>query len=142
MPDEPEAPDAKRSDSRPQLPRDKRGWEVAPAPDGRGTPPVQQPPAHRTRGFLWFVGGLLALNILFSVLFSGTSTQPRVTIPFYPYFIQQVEARKVSSITSKGAAVQGVFKTKEEYPAGSSTKTTLFTTGSLEPFSALVRCER
>ena len=112
----------------PPMPRDKRGWEVAPAPDGRGTPPVQQPPAHRTRGFLWFVGGLLAINILFSVLFSGTSTQPRVTVPFYPYFIQQVQQRKISSITTKGAAVQGVFKAKEEYPAGSSTKTTLFAT--------------
>jgi hypothetical protein len=39
------------------MPRDKRGWRVAPAPDGRGTPEQHKPvPPHRLRGFWIFVG--------------------------------------------------------------------------------------
>ena len=30
--------DGDRSEAHPPLPRDKRGWQVAPAPDGRGMP--------------------------------------------------------------------------------------------------------
>ena len=49
---------AQAASAQPQLPRDKRGWQVAPAPDGRGTPPSTS--ARRriaARGFLWFVVG-------------------------------------------------------------------------------------
>jgi cell division protease FtsH len=111
------------------MPRDKRGWQVAPAPDGRGTPASTQPPAHRTRGFIWFVVALLAVNWI-SVLVFQPSSQPRVTIPFSPYFVAQVEAGKVASVTTKGDAVQGTFKTKLRYPASSktATPTTLFAT--------------
>jgi cell division protease FtsH len=111
------------------MPRDKRGWQVAPAPDGRGTPPTSQPPAHRTRGFMWFVGALLAINIL-SVLIAQPSGQPRVTVPFSPYFINAVRGDRVASITTKGDAVEGTFKAKVVYPAVSkkATPTTLFAT--------------
>ena len=38
------------------MPRDKQGWRVAPAPDGRGTPDEHKPrPPHRLRGFWLFV---------------------------------------------------------------------------------------
>jgi cell division protease FtsH len=115
--------------SQPPMPRDKRGWQVAPAPDGRGTPPSTQPPAHRTRGFIYFVVALLALNWL-SVLLFQPSSQPRVTIPFSPYFISEVKAGKVKLVTTKGDAVQGTFTTKVVYPPGSktATPTTLFAT--------------
>ena len=44
------------------MPRDKRGWHVVPAPDGRGTPQEDKPrPPHRWRGF-WISSGDLALN--------------------------------------------------------------------------------
>jgi cell division protease FtsH len=111
------------------MPRDKRGWQVAPAPDGRGTPPSSGPPMHRTRAFLWFVLALLAVNWI-SVLLTEPSSQPRVTIPFSPYFISQVDADKVKLITTKGDAVQGTFTTKLVYPPGSktATPTTLFAT--------------
>jgi len=115
--------------TQPQLPRDKRGWQVAPAPDGRGTPPSTKPPMHRTRGFIWFICALLAINWL-SVLLFEPAGQPRVTIPFSPYFISEVKAGKVKLVTTKGDAVQGTFKTKLVYPPGSktATPTTLFAT--------------
>jgi cell division protease FtsH len=121
---------ARAAAGRPQLPRDKRGWQVAPAPDGRGTPPSNQPPPHRRRGFLYFAVTLLAVNLLLSVIFNQTSSQPRVTIPFSPYFISEVTAGKVRSITTTGDSVQGVFKKKVRYPANSksATPTTLFAT--------------
>jgi cell division protease FtsH len=120
---------AHKRKQQPALPRDKRGWQVAPAPDGRGTPPSTQPPAHRTRGFVWFVIGLLAINWL-SVLIFQPSGQPRVTVPFSPYFVKQVKANKVASITTKAGAVQGTFKVKLRYPAGDAkaTPTKLFAT--------------
>jgi cell division protease FtsH len=113
----------------PQLPRDRRGWQVAPAPDGRGTPPSTQRPMHRTRGFVWFIVALLAINWL-SVLLFETSSQPRVNIQFSPYFISEVKAGKVASITTKGDAVQGSFKVKVTHPPGSDTSapTKLFAT--------------
>jgi cell division protease FtsH len=115
--------------SQPPMPRDKRGWQVAPAPDGRGTPPSTQPPAHRTRGFVYFVLALVAFNWLFVLLFQPSS-QPRVTIPFSPYFISEVRAGKVKLVTTKGDGVQGTFTAKVVYPPGSktATPTTLFAT--------------
>ena len=44
--------DGERSEAHPPLPRDKRGWQVAPAPDGRGMPehaPTGTPPHRHAR---------------------------------------------------------------------------------------------
>jgi cell division protease FtsH len=101
------------------MPRDKQGWRVAPAPDGRGTPEEHRPPPpHRLRGFWIFVLVLLALNWL-SVLFIQPSSQPRVTIPFSPTFISYVNSGEVSSITATGGSVEGTFTRKLKYPADS-----------------------
>jgi cell division protease FtsH len=113
------------------MPRDKRGWRVAPAPDGRGMP--EQPkrrPLHRRRGFLWFVLILIALNWLLVLLFQPSSGQSRVTVSFNPYFLEQVKAGQVKSISSRGDTIQGIFKTKQRYPRTSKkvTPTTLFAT--------------
>jgi cell division protease FtsH len=114
------------------MPRDKGGWQVAPAPDGRGMP-EQAPsgrPAHRRPGFLWFVLALIALNWLLLLLFAPSTGQPRVTVSFNPYFLEQVKAGQVKSISSKGDTIQGTFKTKQQYPRGDkkATPTTLFAT--------------
>ncbi|MFL5823104.1 MAG: ATP-dependent zinc metalloprotease FtsH [Solirubrobacteraceae bacterium] len=111
------------------MPRDKQGWRVAPAPDGRGMPEDQKPkPPHRWRGFWIFVIVLLAVNWI-SVLVSQGG-EPRVTVPFSPYFLQQVEAGKVKSINSTSGAIQGTFTAKVRYPASdkSATPTTFFAT--------------
>src|SRR6201999_2840759 len=86
--------DAQKSVPPAPMPRDKQGWRVAPAPDGRGLPDQHKPtPPHRLRGFWIFVIVLLAVNWL-SVLLFQPGSQPRVKIPFSPYFLQQVQAKK------------------------------------------------
>jgi cell division protease FtsH len=112
------------------MPRDERGWRVAPAPDGRGMPdPPERRPPHRSRWFLWLMGLVLALN-LGSVLLVQPGAQPRVKVPFSPYFLSAVQAGRVASIASTGNTIQGTFKLAARYPAQSPTAppTTLFST--------------
>ncbi|MGO9906951.1 MAG: ATP-dependent zinc metalloprotease FtsH [Solirubrobacteraceae bacterium] len=112
------------------MPRDKRGWRVAPAPDGRGMPDEHKPaPPHRWRGLWIFFIVLLALNWL-SLLVFQPAGQPRVTVPFSPYFLSKVHDGQVSSITTKSDTIDGTFKSKVTYPANdkNATPTTLFAT--------------
>jgi cell division protease FtsH len=112
------------------MPRDERGWRVAPAPDGRGMPPAPAPrPPHRSRPFVWFVLLLLVLN-LSSALLVRPGTQPRVRVPFSPYFVGAVHHGQVASIATKGDTIQGTFKVAVRYPAQSATApvTRLFST--------------
>jgi cell division protease FtsH len=121
-----------RSEAHPPLPRDKRGWSVAPAPDGRGMPEHANPgpPPHRLRGFWYFVIALIALNWLSVLFFHPRTGEERVTVPFSPYFLAQVKGSKVSAIASKGDTIQGKFKTKLKYPINEKTAkpTKLFAT--------------
>ncbi|HYB27150.1 MAG TPA: ATP-dependent zinc metalloprotease FtsH [Solirubrobacteraceae bacterium] len=110
------------------MPRDKQGWRVAPAPDGRGMPEEHKPaPPHRWRGLWISFLVLLALNWL-SVLLFQPAGQPRVTVPFSPYFLNQLEAGQVASISAKSGAIDGTFKAAVHYPESTSTATTLFAT--------------
>jgi cell division protease FtsH len=112
------------------MPRDEQGWRVAPAPDGRGMPEQHKPrPPHRLRGFWIFLIVLLAINWI-SVLAFQTSGEPRVTVPFSPFFLDQLDGGKVKSISSKGDTIDGTFTAKIRYPPNDSkaTPTTLFKT--------------
>ena len=94
------------------MPQDKGRWRVAPAPDGRGMPDEHKPPPpHRLRGFWILLAALLAVNFI-SVLMTQSSGQPRVKVPFSPYFLRQVQAGKVKSISSKGDTISGTFASK------------------------------
>jgi len=118
------------TDPRKPIPRDHRGWRVAPSVDGRGMPePPQGRPPHRTRAFGWFVVALLAINVFASVMLAP-SGQTRVKVPFSPYFVRQVNAGHVASIASTGDTIQGTFKASVRYPPGGSktTDTKLFAT--------------
>ncbi len=106
------------------MPRDKRGWHVSPAPDGRGMPEqASGRPPHRRPGFLWFVLVLIAVNWLSVILFQPSTSEPRVTVPFNPFFLEKVQTGEVKLISSKGDTVQGTFKTKLRYPPSSKTAT-------------------
>jgi cell division protease FtsH len=114
----------------PPLPQDNGGWRVAPAPDGRGMPEQPKPPPpHRWRGFWILLLVLLAINWV-SLLMVRSGGEPRVKVPFSPYFVDQVEAGQVKSISSKGDTVQGTFARKIKYPPtdANATPTTLFAT--------------
>ncbi|MGZ4324129.1 MAG: ATP-dependent zinc metalloprotease FtsH [Solirubrobacteraceae bacterium] len=126
-----EPPDRKKSVPPSPMPRDQQGWRVAPAPDGRGMPDQHKPrPPHRLRGFWIFVLVLLAVNWLSVLIFRPSSSEPRVKVAFSPYFLQQVDAGKIKSISSKGDTIQGTFKSKQRYPPTDpkATPTTLFST--------------
>jgi cell division protease FtsH len=98
------------------MPRDQRGWRVAPAPDGRGMPDEHKPPPpHRLRGFWLFFVALLAVNWIFVLLFQPSAVT-RVKVPFSPYFLDQVSKGQVVSISSKSGAIDGTFKSKVRYP--------------------------
>ncbi|MGO8907697.1 MAG: ATP-dependent zinc metalloprotease FtsH [Solirubrobacteraceae bacterium] len=141
MPDEPRptpasqtdgSPNGGRTEAHPPMPRDKRGWHVSPAPDGRGMPEQEPtgPPAHRRPGFLWFILFLLALNWLLVLVAQPSTTEPRVQIPFNPSFLGAVQAGHVKSINSKGDTIQGTFTMKVRFPHTDTkaTPTKLFAT--------------
>jgi cell division protease FtsH len=71
---------------------------------------------------------LLGLNLYISS--QALRPASRVAIPYYPTFINQVDAGNVSSISSTGNSVQGTFKTAVKYPSDSKTAhpTTNFST--------------
>jgi cell division protease FtsH len=118
------------SHGEPPMPRDEGGWRVAPAPDGRGRPDAPPPrPPHRTRWFLWVVLLLFAVNFG-SVLLARPASQPRVRVPFSPYFVSAVEHGRVASIASTGNTIQGTFRAAVRYPAQDTTAplTTRFST--------------
>jgi cell division protease FtsH len=65
-----------------------------------------------------------------SVLIFEPGAMPRVEVPFSPFFLRQLEAGKVKSISSMGDTIDGTFVVKLRYPAtdAKTVPTTLFTT--------------
>jgi cell division protease FtsH len=78
---------------------------------------------------LWFVLVLLVLNFGSAFLIRPAG-QPRVKVPFSPYFVTAVQEGRVASIASKGDTIQGTFKRAMHYPAAGhqAQLTTLFST--------------
>jgi cell division protease FtsH len=100
--------------------RHPSGWRVDPAPDGRGAPPPEKPPMiPRSRAFFWFLAGLLAVNLLISILTSGPKSRPQV--PYQPFFVNQVTANNVRDISSTGDSIEGTLIAGATYtPPGDS----------------------
>ena len=101
------APDSP-TDSKPPPAQHPKGWRVDPAPDGRGAPPPEKPPMiPRSRAFVAFLLGLLAVNLLISFLTSGPADRPRV--PYQPFFINHVNANIVGEISSQEVSIGGTI---------------------------------
>jgi len=96
------------------------------ATDPARGPRLPKPPPRRFRRGWWaaWILALLVVNYIFAS--RATQAHPRVRVPYSPFFLQQVNAGHVASITTKGTAVQGTFKEAESY-AGSK-PTTRFAT--------------
>ena len=108
--------------AQPQQPR-------APATSGEAPRPRLPAPApprftFRFRWWLVWLVGLLVIN--YWLASRATQAPARVRVPYSPFFIQQVTAGHVASITSKGTAVQGEFTVPERY--AKSKPTTRFKT--------------
>jgi cell division protease FtsH len=110
---------------KPQPEKHPAGWRVDPAPDGRGAPPQQKPPMiPRSRAFIGFLLGLLAVNLLISILTSGPASRPRV--PYQPFFVNQVNANNVSEISSQEDSIEGTLKNEATYdPPGDAKPVTV-----------------
>src|SRR5215213_5300718 len=101
-------------------------FKVEPAPDGRGE---RKKPGRRgfmRPGFLTIVITLLSVNyLLLNVL---APTEPVATVPYSPYFVDQVEKGNVERISPIGETVSGVFKKKVRYPDDKADATDKFET--------------
>src|SRR3954452_22415341 len=89
---------------RPRMPSRPAGAEPDPPPRRRFPRP----------GFLVTVVVLLGLNwVLLNVL---SPPEPRPTIPYSPYFLEQVDKGNVERISPIGETVTGEFKNEVRYP--------------------------
>ena len=103
---------------------------MTPAPDGRGgRQPAPSPKGPNPR---WVVVALvltlLGLNLWISS--QALSPAPRVSVPYYPTFVNQVKTGNVNQISSTGNSIQGTFRQALKYPPDSKSArpTTLFKT--------------
>jgi cell division protease FtsH len=93
-------------------------------PGNRPAPPTPTPsPSPRFRiGWRWIAFGVALLAINYYAGSRATQAQPRVRVPYSPFFLQQVSDGRVVSITSKGTAIQGTFSKSERYNGSKATK--------------------
>ncbi|HEX2505731.1 MAG TPA: ATP-dependent zinc metalloprotease FtsH [Gaiellaceae bacterium] len=94
------------------------------ATKGGGRPPSgeKQSMIPRSRIFLAFLLGLLAVNLLISFLTRGPEDRPQV--PYQPFFVEQVEAGNVAQITSQEDSIEGELERAVSYdPPGDDEST-------------------
>jgi hypothetical protein len=65
---------------------------------------------------------VIALGVNYWAAHKATAVQ-RVRIAYSPFFLAQVQAGNVAQITSRGTAIQGVFRHSTRSPAGGSPAT-------------------
>jgi cell division protease FtsH len=93
--------------------------DPARTPDGKPKTPAPKP---RIR-FGWWAAWIVALLVInYWAASRATKAQPRVQVPYSPYFLKQVSAGHVAAITSKGTAVQGTFAVARSYKGAKPTK--------------------
>jgi cell division protease FtsH len=110
-----------KTDRRSQAPKSQNTpqWRVSPAPDGRGEQPEQKPPwIPRDRPWVWWLFvGLLVLNLV--LVFATAGAAKRQQVPYQPFFIEQLKAGNVKTISSLQDTVDGELKSAVRYvPSG------------------------
>jgi len=91
------------------------------------TPTPQQPqqtpgprrPRIRIGWWLAWIVGLLVIN--YWIGSRATQAPSRARVPYSPFFLDQVRAGHVASITSKGTTVQGTYNAPQSYAGGKAT---------------------
>src|SRR5262245_5707204 len=84
-----------------------------PPSPGRGSQPSRWQTFRPSRTWILIFLALLAFNIFFSMRASRPAS--RVRVPYSPFFLDQVRAKHVDEITSKGTDIQGTFTQKLQY---------------------------
>ena len=103
---------------------DERAAETRPPPRGSSPTPPQRLGFRLSPRWIVFFLALLALNLFIASRAMGPES--RVRVPYSPFFLQQVQARNVEEITSKGTDIQGAFR--KEVTFEDSEPTTRFRT--------------
>jgi cell division protease FtsH len=95
---------------------------ATPPPAPRGSSPTEpQRPSFRP-GPRWIVFILIALALNVFVSTRAMEPESRVRVPYSPFFLDQVKAGNVESITSKGTDLQGTFTRELRYEDSEPTK--------------------
>jgi cell division protease FtsH len=89
---------------------DDRAAETPPSPRGSSPAPDPRPWFRPSPRWIAFFLVLLAVNIF--ITSRAMEPEARVRVPYSPFFLDQVQAGNVESITSQGTDLQGTF-TKE-----------------------------
>ena len=110
----------RRGDAR----RDHPGWRVSPSADGRGAP--EPPRARFSPRLIWLFALIVILDIWIVSSLSGGPE--RVSVPYAPTFIEQVEAGNVSEVDFSGDAITGTFTKAVRYPSSAKDARTEFST--------------
>src|SRR5207244_12811090 len=95
-------------------------------PPGPRVDPSRRPESTPWRRIAWFAAVTVVLLGLNYWAASRATQHPRVRIPYSPFFLQQVSGGNVSSITSKGTTIEGLFTHATKY--GKAAKTRRFKT--------------
>ena len=110
-----------QTDRRSQAPESQNTpqWRVSPAPDGRGEQPQEKSPwIPRDRPWVWWLfAGLLIMNLV--LVFASAGAASRQQVPYQPFFIEQLKAGNVKTISSLQDTVDGELKHAVRYvPSG------------------------
>ncbi len=93
----------------------QRAGPGAPSPAQGGKRPLPTPPPRPRFGW-WLIAVFVSLLVVNYYLGSrATQSASRVRIPYSPFFLNEVKAKNVADITSKGTAIQGEFKKPTTY---------------------------
>jgi cell division protease FtsH len=82
-------------------------------PPGSPEPPSQRPRPRIRWWWIAFALALLAVN--YWVGTQATDEEPRLSVPYSPFFLEQVRDGNVAEITSEGSTIQGAFEHPERY---------------------------